>query len=325
MVQFSWPWVLLLLPVPLVIFKYWPGRRREPDTAMLQVPFLADFEQAHMQSSGHPWTTVFLLAACWICLVAAAAGPIRQGEPVALQLSGRDLFLAIDLSGSMEVEDFTLGSSRVNRLQATKAIAGNFIERRKGDRIGLILFGSQPYVQAPLTFDRTTIQTFLDEAAIGLAGKETAIGDAIGLAVKQLKDKPAENRVLILLTDGANTAGAVDPIEAAGFAAKEHITIYTIGVGSEEMIVSSLFGRRRVNPSEDLDEASLREIADITQGKYFRAKNTKELEEVYHLIDAVEPIAADEQWYRPERSLYHFPLSLAVVFAVLLFFRKAVS
>ncbi len=325
MLQFSWPWVFLLLPVPLVIVKYWPGHQHEPDTAMLQVPFLTDFEEAEIHSSTLSWGTLFLLTVCWISLVAAAARPIWQGEPVALQLNGRDMFLAIDLSGSMEVEDFTLGSSQVNRLQATKAVAGDFLERRKGDRIGLILFGSQPYVQAPLTFDRSTVQAFLDESAIGLAGDKTAIGDAIGLAVKQLREMPAEHRVLILLTDGANTAGAVDPIEAAQFAAQENITVYTIGVGSEEMTVSTLFGRRSVNPSRDLDEKTLQAIAATTNGKYFRAKNSKELEEVYRLIDTIEPIAADEQWYRPERSLHYIPLSLAVLFALLLFFRKATS
>ncbi len=325
MVQFNWPWALVLLLAPLIIYRYWPGQQTEPDTAMLRVPFLTDFEQPALQTVSLPWGVVFLLCACWLCLVAAAARPVWQGEPVALQRTGRDLFLAIDLSGSMKMDDFTLGSARVSRLQATKAVANDFIQRRKGDRIGLILFGSRPYVQAPLTFDRSTVRTFLDESVIGLAGEKTAIGDAIGLAVKQLRELPADERVLILLTDGANTAGATDPVEAAQFALKEQITIYTIGVGSEEMLVPSLFGNRRINPSQDLDEDTLKNIAKETGGKYFRATNSRELQKVYQLIDRIEPVATDEQWYRPETSLHYLPLSLAAFFAALLFFKKATS
>ena len=150
----------------------------------------------------------------------------------------------------------------------------DFINRRVGDRVGLILFGTQAYLQTPITFDRKTVQTLLDEAVIGLAGDNTAIGDAIGLAVKRLKNQPANSRVLILLTDGANTAGEVSPLKAAELAAANQLKIYTIGVGADEMIVRTFFGSRKVNPSRDLDENTLVKVAESTGGRYFRARNS---------------------------------------------------
>jgi len=219
--------------------------------------------------------------------------------------------LAVDLSVSMEEEDFILKGRTVNRLIATKSVAGEFIERRVGDRIGLILFGEQAYLQAPLTFDRETVRTLLYESAIGLAGRSTAIGDAIGLAVKRLRERDESNRILILLTDGANTAGVVQPLEAADLASREGLKIYTIGVGADEKLIRSLFGMRKVNPSADLDETTLKAIAEKTGGRYFRARNTKELNEIYKLLDVLEPIEADSKQFRPRKSLYYWPLAIA--------------
>jgi Ca-activated chloride channel family protein len=181
--------------------------------------------------------------------------------------------LIVDLSGSMEEQDFQLNGQWVDRLTATKAVANDFIGRRVGDRVGLILFGREAYLQTPLTFDRKTVKTLLDEAVIGLAGKETAIGDAIGLAIRTLDDAGVEQgrRVAILLTDGANTAGAVDPLKAAELAAQRNLVIYTVGIGADALTVRSLFGVRQINPSADLDEAALTAIADKTGGKYWRA------------------------------------------------------
>lgn len=156
--------------------------------------------------------------------------------------------LAVDLSGSMEMEDFVVADQVVNRLVATQQVAGQFIERRTGDRVGLILFGEKAYLQAPLTFDRTTVRTLLDEAVIGLAGDKTAIGDAIGLAIKRLRNNPAHQRVLILLTDGANTAGEIPPLQAAELAAQEGLRIHTIGVGADEWIVAISGDVKRSSP-----------------------------------------------------------------------------
>jgi Ca-activated chloride channel family protein len=225
--------------------------------------------------------------------------------------------LAIDLSGSMQTRDFELSGQPVDRLTATKVIARDFIARREGDRVGLILFGAQAYLQTPLTFDRKTVNQFLSEAVIGLAGKETAIGDAIGLAVKRLQHvKNASDLVLILLTDGVNTAGALKPKEAVKLAKKIGLRIYTIGMGADSMAVRSFFGTQMVNPSADLDEAMLQSIADETGGKYFRAKDTQGLQKIYAMIDKLEPVARDSKTFRPVRSLLVYPL--AISFALLL-------
>ena len=213
------------------------------------------------------------------------------------------------------MDDFEINGKRVDRLTATKYVASEFIKRREGDRLGLILFGRQAYLQTPLTFDLVTVETFLQESAIDLAGKETAIGDAIGLAIKRLQDKSQESRVLILLTDGANTAGEVQPIKAAELAAEVGLKIYTIGIGADEMLRRSFFGTRRVNPSADLDEEALTAIAQKTGGRYFRARNTKELEDIYTLLDKLEPLEQEAKSFRPVTALYYWPLGLAIVLA----------
>ena len=316
MIYFEWPWVLLMLPLPLLIRR---KMQSAPETreAALRTPFLEDFAR----ETDTPRKTIrvryalWLATFAWLLMVVAGMRPQWLGELVEIPVSGRDLMLAVDLSGSMEEKDFVLKGQRVDRLTATKWVAGDFINRRVGDRIGLVLFGEQAYLQTPLTFDRKTVQTLLYESVIGLAGKSTAIGDAIGIAVKRLREQGENSHVLILLTDGANTAGAVDPVEAAGLAAKEGLKIYTIGIGADEMIVRDFFGSRRVNPSADLDEDALRTIAEKTGGRYFRARDTEELEKIYQLLDELEPVEKDTQRFRPRMALYYWPLSAAVLIA----------
>jgi Ca-activated chloride channel homolog len=316
--QFAWPWLFLALPLP------WLARRLLPPAApsagaALRVPFLEEFDQwaAPRRTRLHAWPFWFALLA-WCLLVTAAARPEWVGEPLELPLSGRDLLLAVDISGSMEEQDFELQGRRVARLTATKMVAGEFIQRRLGDRLGLILFGDNAYLQAPLTFDRDTVRTLLNEAAIGLAGKATAIGDAIGLAIKRLRDQRVEQRVLILLTDGANTAGEVSPLQAAELAAKNALKIYTIGIGAERMLVSSLFGQQVVNPSAELDEATLKAIAEQTGGRYFRARDTAELNQIYRLLDELEPASGEKRLFRPSKALFPWPLGAAALIALLL-------
>jgi Ca-activated chloride channel homolog len=277
MIHFEWPWLLLVLPLPLLVRWLFPARMTV-EQAALKVPFLDDFSDAQTQSvtQNQKWP-LWLASIAWILLVIACTRPQWLGEPIEQAVSGRDLMLAVDLSGSMEVQDFIINKHPVDRLTAIKYVASDFINRRVGDRLGLILFGTQAYLQTPLTFDRKTVMTLLDESAIGLAGDNTAIGDAIGLAIKRLKNEPTDSRVLILLTDGANTAGEVSPLKAAELAAANKLKIYTIGVGADEMIVRSFFGSRKVNPSTDLDENTLVKIAESTGGRYFRARNADEL------------------------------------------------
>ncbi len=315
MIHIEWPWLLLALPLPLL--SYWLLTPQTPQQqAALKVPFLDDFGQPAatvMGDNKKRWPLIIAMLG-WSLLVIASCRPQWLGEPIEQAISGRDLMLAVDVSGSMEQKDFTLANQRVDRLTATKWVASEFIQRRMGDRIGLILFGTTAYLQAPLTFDRTTVSTLLEESFIGITDDKpaTSIGDAIGLAVKRLKEDSASSRVLILLTDGANTAGEVTPLQAAELAAANQLKIYTIGIGAESMVVSGMFGSQRVNPSRDLDEKTLTTIAETTGGKYFRAKNTKQLEQIYQLLDQLEPIEKDKQYFRPMSELYPWPLALAL-------------
>ena len=318
MIHFEWPWLLLALPLPLIVRWLLPARMTV-EQAALKVPFLEDFSGVETKSVSQNQKWPLLLASiAWILLVIACTRPQWLGDPIEQAVSGRDLMLAVDLSGSMEVEDFIINKRPVDRLTAIKYVAGDFINRRVGDRLGLILFGSQAYLQTPLTFDRKTVMTLLEESAIGLAGDNTAIGDAIGLAIKRLKNQPADSRVLILLTDGANTAGEVSPLKAAELAAANKLKIYTIGVGADEMVVRSFFGSRKVNPSTDLDENTLVKIAESTGGRYFRARNADELNNIYMLLDKLEPIEKDKQFFRPRTDLFYWPLALALTLSGLI-------
>lgn len=209
----------------------------------------------------------------------------------------------------------------INRLVTVKKVVGDFVQRRESDRLGLILFGTRAYLQAPLTFDRTTVDRLLQEAQLGFAGEKTAIGDAIALSVKRLRDRPQESRVLILLTDGANTAGEIQPLKAAELAAQSQVKIYTIGIGADEMIKPGLFGTgfgaRRINPSADLDEDTLRTIASSTGGQYFRARSLQDLQQIYAVLDTLEPSEQDSEVFRPTKSLFYWPLSLAFAISAL--------
>ena len=306
-----WPWLLLLLPLPWLVRKFFSAASGASMQA-LKVPWFS-----MMTAPGSTWMKQPLLALAaslvWVFLLLAAARPQWVGEIENLPISGRDLLLAVDISGSMDTQDMILNNKAVNRLAVVKKVAGEFIQRRKGDRVGLVLFGSRAYLQTPLTFDTETTSILLDESEIGLAGRETAIGDAIGLAVKRLREDAASERVLILLTDGANTSGEVQPMQAAEFAAREGLKIYTVGVGADEMVVQDFFGSRMVNPSADLDEDTLKAIAERTGGAYFRARDAEALARIYEQLDELEPVESDQEAIRIEpRSLHQrAQLSLA--------------
>jgi len=322
MIHFEWPWLLAALPLPLLIRWLVPAKM-PVEQAALKVPFLDDFSDIETRAVSQTQQWPLLLAAiAWLFLVIACTRPQWLGEPIEQAVSGRDLMLAVDLSGSMEEQDFVINKRSVDRLTAAKMVAADFINRRVGDRVGLILFGTQAYLQTPLTFDRKTVMTLLNEAVIGLAGDNTAIGDAIGLAVKRLKSEQVNSRVLVLMTDGANTAGEVSPLKAAELAAANHLKIYTIGIGADEMIVRSFFGNRKINPSVDLDEKTLIKIAESTGGQYYRARNTDELNNIYMRLDELEPVEKDKQYFRPRSELYYWPLSLALGLAAVIALSK---
>jgi Ca-activated chloride channel homolog len=305
--QLAHLWALAALPLPLLVW-FWLPRAKQANTGALRVPFYAALAQGQTAFARARRWPLLLAALAWLLLVLAAARPQWLGEPVPLPMAGRDLMLAVDIPLSMTEEDMVIGGRVVDRLTAVKAVAGDFIERRQGDRIGLILFGQQAYLQTPLTFDRLTARTLLFESAVGLAGRETAIGDAIGLAVKRLRDSPSEERVLVLLTDGTNTAGSIAPLKAAELAAEAGVRIYTIGVGADPR---SAIGRGvRRNP---LDERTLQTIAQSTGGRYFRTRDVAELQAIYGMLDELEPVQSDQQVFRPVDELFGWPLSAALL------------
>jgi len=318
----AWPWALAALPLPFIM-RYLLPEARGLSEAGLRVPSIESFRTLMDRSATEQllnWR-FWVAALAWLLLVLAAARPERIGDELDVPVAGRNLMLAVDLSGSMDQKDFELGGLRVDRLTATKAVATDFIERREGDRIGLILFGELAYLQVPLTLDRKTVNALLLEAFIGLAGEKTAIGDAITLAVRRVHEQKQEagEQVLVLLTEGANTAGEVDPIKAAELARQVGLRIYTIGIGAEQMEVASLIGGRRpINPSADLDEDTLTEIASLTGGRYFRATDTASLQDIYKLVDELEPVEEPESGFRPVKSYYFVPLGMAVALVILL-------
>ena len=327
MIEWLWPWILALAPLPWLVRRLAPPARSQ-DPA-LRAPFFDEWQQLNESQPGRssrsgaiPTLSLWLL---WLLLLVAAARPVWIGEPIELPNSGRDLMLAVDISGSMRIEDMQVGQAVARRIDAVRQLGAEFIVRRSGDRLGLILFGTNAYVQSPLSFDTATVKRFLLEARIGFAGQETAIGDAIGLAVKRLKERPAESRVLILLTDGQDTASSVQPLDAAKLAANLGIRIYTIGIGADEMTLPGLFGSsfgsRQVNPSAELDEAGLQEIAKITGGQYFRARSPRELANIYQLLDQLEPVEQATATYRPRQALGYLPLLLALLLSFLLALR----
>ncbi|MFT7129832.1 MAG: Ca-activated chloride channel family protein [Gammaproteobacteria bacterium] len=324
MLSFELPWVFYLLPLP--ILAYWLIPKAKRQQAAVVVPFydeLVDLKYSASLSLRQRWGRRFITAFIWCCLIVSAAAPTWIGDPISLPTTGRDLLLAVDISGSMNREDMRAQGQQIPRIIAVKAVLSEFIEKRIGDRLGLILFGTNAYLQAPLTFDRTTVKRFMTEAQIGFAGEQqTAIGDAIGLAVKRLRNRPGERHVVILLTDGANNGGEVNPIPAAKLAAQENIVIYTIGVGADEMvqpgIFGSNFGARKINPSADLDEETLREIAKLTGGRYFRARDPQELIQIYQLLDSLEPVEDNEKTFRPQKALYFWPLTAAMIMSLFL-------
>jgi Ca-activated chloride channel family protein len=317
MYEFVWWWLFLLLPLPLLA-RWLLKPAEQAEGVALRVPFLEDFQQGNkLLGSAQGMLGLLLASVAWVMLLAAAARPVWVGDTVAMPVSGRDLMLAVDLSGSMQEQDFILNGQVVDRLMATKAVAGEFVRKRGGDRIGMVLFGDQAYLQAPLTFDRQTVLQLLNEAQIGLAGERTAIGDAIGLALKRLQDSPQKNRVLILMTDGANTAGSVSPLEAADMAATAGLKIYTVGIGSESDQMRSTFGFQLMNPTADLDEKTLKSIAERTGGAYFRARDTEEFQKIYAELDRLEPAEKEAQQWRPQQELFRWPLLAAFVLTLL--------
>ncbi len=313
MYEFTWWWAFVLLPLPWLIYHF---VKPVPRPAAIQLPRIPADIGVQQKSN---LARAILMGMLWISLITALARPIWYGDPIQIEPEHRDMMLAVDLSGSMETPDMVFGNGRAtDRLSAVKKVVSQFVDNREGDRVGLVLFADHGYLQTPLTLDRNTVVEQLNRAVLGLIGQTTAIGEGLAVASKTFIDSDAPQRVIILLSDGANTAGVVQPLEAAELAKDSGVTIYTIGIGADRLEQRSIFGSYTVNPSQDLDEKTLTKIAEMTGGKYFRARNPEELQQIYDVIDSLEPISTATQTWRPRDELFRYPLAFALALSVVI-------
>ncbi|WP_419419666.1 vWA domain-containing protein [Legionella sp. D16C41] len=314
MFELALPWLLIFIILPFFIWLLLrPATLILP--AALKLPFYKALESiidTDKLALAKP-AQVGLFFLIWSLIVLAAAGPRWVGEPIPLAREGRNIMMVLDLSGSMELNDMLLNGQPVSRLTVVRQAAKTFVRSRVGDRIGLILFGSQAYLQTPLTFDRHNVLMRLDDATVGLAGKTTSIGDALGLAVKRLQDVPPASRVIILLTDGANNSGVLAPLKAAELAKQDKIKVYTIGLGSDAEIPVPNDPFFTFNAGADLDEQTLKEVANLTGGRYFRATDPESLQAIYHTINKLETTAQEQATVRPQKEYYPWPLGIALL------------
>lgn len=308
MISFAYPWVFLLLPLPLAVMWWWPAKR-VPRPA-LHVPFLARLarvsgvspEKGASVSQG-VIARRFVVPLVWICTITAVARPQWIEPPITKNLPKRDLLLAVDLSGSMETEDFTDAAGRqVDRLTAVKEVLDDFLSRREGDRVGLIFFGTAPFTQAPFTEDLHVCRELLGEAQVKMAGPQTAFGDAIGLAITMFDRSDMKDRVLIVLTDGNDTSSRIPPAKAAEIAASKGIVIDTVSVGDP-----------KAAGEQALDVATLQQVAKETGGIYSAAADRKQLEAIYQKLDEVEKREANTVSYRPKRDVHIWPVAAAFI------------
>ncbi len=317
MLSVVWWWPLLLLPAPLLAMR--GGGSNPLNRQALNVPLIRRAKSAQADAFKRArLLRLIALALAWCLLLLAACRPYWLGEPTHRTTSGRDLLLAIDVSGSMQEADMLVDGRLASRIDVLKRVAGQFVERRRGDRIGLILFGSEAHLYVPLTFDTDALLELLNDTSTGLAGRLTAIGDAIGVAITTLLDRDAGNRVLILVTDGSNTTGSTEPLQAASVAQQAGVTIYTIGVGTDEKSRGNQLPQDSTAAGSDLNESVLQQIALLTQGRYFRAKDTRTLEEIYQTMDQLEPVDFKSRVHRHTESLIRYPLMIALAILLLL-------
>jgi Ca-activated chloride channel family protein len=307
MFTLTYPWLLVVLALPLLVHWLLPLYR---ETRMaVWVPFLDRLVRLTGQQPASGAVVLhaaavqrLFLVVAWVCLVVALARPQWIEDPIIKTRPVRDLMLAVDLSGSMDTTDFTDTSGKqVNRLTAVKQVLDEFLTRRQGDRVGLVFFGSAPFLQAPFTEDIAVVRALLDEAQVRMAGPSTAFGDAIGLAINAFEQSTTKERVLIVLTDGNDTDSQVPPRKAAEIAQDKGITIYCVGAGEPQAA-----------GEDKLDEATLKAVAETTGGAYYWAANRTQLADIYRRIDQLQPHKVESTSYRPKRDLFHWPLGMFV-------------
>ncbi len=315
---FLWPLMFLLLPLPLIVRRVFSRTETESTTqttiVALRVPFFNQVSHFTVPNAGGtPRPTKWPLILTWILCVCATARPVWYDTAQALPQNARNIVLALDTSGSMQEQDFDINGQPVTRLDLVKAVVDDFVQKRTGDEISLVVFGSEAYTYTPLTYDLKTVQKLLREVNIGMAGEMTAIGDALALGVGNVAKLPADSRIVVLLSDGKTNAGVVNVPEAIEIAKKTGVKVYTIGVASKPRQVKNFFGFNEiVDPAADLDEKALTYIAQSTGGQYFRATTSQELKGIYDLIDTLEKSEQDGQLYRPRKELFYWPLTGAL-------------
>jgi Ca-activated chloride channel family protein len=311
MYQLDLPWMLALLPLPVLVWWLIPPYRSQ--TASVRIPFFEEVTKAAGVSpttgslvTRRTWAELAVGTICWLLLLVALARPQFVEPPIEKIEPQRDLMLAIDLSQSMETKDFRdPAGATISRIDAVRQVVGDFVSKRPGDRIGLIAFGDAPYPLVPFTMDHPTVQTMIAEALPGIAGPRTALGDAMGLAIKMFKDTTAPEKVLIVLTDGNDTASKMPPAKAADIARDAKITIHAIGIGNPD-----------ATGEEKLDAASLEKIAATTGGRYFFGQDQVGLQDIYATLDRITPVNQKTLSWRPRIELFHYPLGAALLLAI---------
>src|SRR3990167_9985319 len=323
MFELAFPAALFLLPGPFLIWFFIPRATQRVPVA-LTVPFYDALVSLIKQKKHEPSSkkSIYCLALIWILIVIAACGPRWVGAPIPLAREGRNIMLVLDLSASMDLDDMALNGHLATRLSVVKQAAKQFVSQRAGDLIGLILFGSRAYLQTPLTYDHRNVLMRIDDATVGLAGTTTSIGDALGLAIKRLQEVPPTGRVIILLTDGANNSGVLSPLKAAQLAKLDNMKIYTIGLGSNADPRAMHHLLMGLNPAVDLDESTLKKIAQTTGGRYFHATDPQTLQAIYQTINRMEAVQQEKLTVRPQQAYYPWILALALLIWFILFLMR---
>lgn len=312
--EIAYKWMFFLLPIPLLVYALLPALRKRR-LALITPSFMRAATISGQKPEKRAWVTrrnIFgwiTLMLCWICLLGAASSPRLVGEPEKQTKLVRSFLIAADISFSMAERDWVVGGKRMTRWEAVRSIMKDFVEQRKSDQIGLVMFATHAYLQAPLTVDLPTITWLLDETEVGMAGQMTSLGEAIGYSIKVFRNDTIKQKVMLLLTDGVDSGEDIAPLDAAQAARKDSITIYTLGIG-----------KARGSGGYNIDEKGMTEIAHLTGGKYFNAMNEGELKKVYDELNKLQPVEYEDQQYKPVQLLYYYPLLAAIALGLLFHF-----
>ncbi len=316
MITFMHPNLWILIFLPLIMQTILPAKKNNLGSA-LRIPFIKDLQaiEGTPTTKAQNKTKFFYIFIIWALLVICLMRPITKDEEIKIPSKSREIVMITDISPSMLEKDFVYNAKVQDRLSGVKAIASKFIASRSSDKVGLVLFASKAYLQAPITYDKKAVIEVLNQAEAGMAGQSTAIGDALGLGLKYLKDTPnKDKKVMILLTDGESNDGYFSVAQAIELAQKEGVKIYTIGLGSKNNFLDAIFG------SQGFDEKYLKLIAEFTNGRYFKASSGADLARVYQEINALEPIDSQNKTIIKVTELFYIPACFALLLASIFLF-----